>query len=168
MQESNLGSTFVLTLLLLVGLFFFLRASVKDRTERAQFPFALRADIVESNLRQYLERRSYRLVSEDDGLVFSGTVAPSRFLAIFLTLLAFLGLVCLGLVLATLLPSAGWIAVALPLLSPGIGMYYWKGAKRPEQVVARISNTSDGSTLLIQAHRDEILTLRETLKVKSD
>ncbi|MEQ8754914.1 MAG: cofactor assembly of complex C subunit B, partial [Coleofasciculus sp. G1-WW12-02] len=36
MSTPILSSTFLLTLLLAVGLFFFIRASVKDRTQKVQ------------------------------------------------------------------------------------------------------------------------------------
>jgi len=167
MPDLNLLSTFVLTLLMLVGLFFFLRASVKDRTEQEEFDFALDARQVSVNLRRYLEARAWQLEKDGAELVFTGVVAPSWFLAVFLTLLALLGLVCLGLVLATLLPQAGWLFALLPLLSPLAGVFYWKRAKRPEQVIARIADTATGSRLVLQAHRDEIIALKNTLRVKS-
>jgi hypothetical protein len=166
MREANLLSTLVLTLLLLVGLFFFLRASVKDRTEEAQLAFASCAEVVSANLRRYLEGRAYRLVQEGDALIFCGTVAPSRFLALFLSVLALLGLVCLALVLSTLVPQSGWLLAVLPLASPAAGLFYWRRARRLEQVVAHIRNTDSGSVLRIQAHRDEILALKDSLTVR--
>ncbi|UFP95991.1 cofactor assembly of complex C subunit B [Gloeobacter morelensis] len=165
MQQVTILSTLVLTLLLLVGLFFFLRASVKDRTEEAELDFSSQPQQLAHSLRAYLEGRSYRLVEEQGRrLVFSGVVAPSRFLAIFLTLLALLGLICLALVLAILLPAGEWAFALLPLLSPLAGLFYWRKARRPEQVVARIVATSQGAKLVIQAHRDEILVLKDTLE----
>ncbi len=163
MQDTTAFSTLLLTLLLLVGLFFFLRASVKDRTEEAEIKFSTRSSQVAENLRTHLERRSYQLVEEGDRLVFSGIVAPSRFLATFLTLLAFLGLICLSLVLATLFPDFGGLFTVLPLLCPLIGIFYWRRARRPEQVVAKIMDMDNGTRLVIRAHRDEILVLKDAL-----
>jgi hypothetical protein len=168
MQEANSVSILVLTFLMLVGLFFFLRASVKDRTEEAQLEFSVQPGQLESNLRTYLESRAYRLVDEGDSLVFQGIVAPSRFLAVFLSVLAFAGLTCLSLVLATLLPRVGNLFLVFPLLSPVAGLYYWKRAGRSEQVTARIASAVGGSQLVIQAHRDEILALKSFLKIKDD
>lgn len=164
MQEVILWSTLLLTLLLLVGLFFFLRASVKDRTERMELEFELHPSQLTSKLCTYLEKRAYQLIEKDDRLVFTGVVAPSRFLAVFLTLLAFLGLVCLSLILSTLLPQARLALGLLPLASPLAGFFYWAKARRPERVVARIQDTAAGCRLLIEAHRDEILTLRRKLE----
>jgi hypothetical protein len=168
MQEANLISILVLTFLILVGLFFFLRASVKDRTEEAQLEFSVQPGQLKSNLQVYLESRAYRLVDEGDSLVFRGIVAPSRFLAVFLSLLAFVGLTCLSLILATLLPRAGNLFLVFPLLSPITGLYYWQRAGRSEQVTARIASAVGGSQLVIQAHRDEILALKSFLKIKDD
>lgn len=164
MQEVILWSTLLLTLLLLVGLFFFLRASVKDRTERMELEFELQPSQLTSKLCTYLEKRAYQLIEKDDRLVFTGVVAPSRFLAVFLTLLAFLGLVCLSLILSTLLPQASLALGLLPLASPLAGFFYWAKARRSERVVARIQDTAAGCRLLIEAHRDEILTLRRKLE----
>jgi len=168
MQETNTISILVLTLLMMVGLFFFLRASAKDRTEEAQLEFSVPPAQLRSNLQAYLENRAYRLVDENDALVFEGIVAPSRFLAFFLSLLAFLGLTCLSLVLATLLPKVGNILLVFPLLSPVAGLYYWRRAGRSEQVTARIASTVGGSQLMLRAHRDEILALKSFLKIKDD
>jgi len=168
MQETNAISILVLTFLMLVGLFFFLRASAKDRTEEAQLEFSLQPEQLRSNLRGYLENRAYRLVDESDALVFEGVVAPSRFLAFFLSLLAFIGLTCLSLVLATLLPKVGNIFLVFPLFSPIAGLYYWRRAGRSEQVTARIAGTVSGSQLMLIAHRDEILALKSFLKIKDD
>lgn len=168
MQETNTISILVLTFLMLVGLFFFLRASAKDRTEQAQLEFSLQPEQLRSNLRGYLENRAYRLVDESDALVFEGIVAPSLFLALFLSLLAFIGLTCLSLVLATLLPKVGNIFLVFPLLSPIAGLYYWRRAGRSEQVTARIASTVNGSQLMLVAHRDEILALKSFLNIKDD
>ncbi|MBW4697527.1 MAG: cofactor assembly of complex C subunit B [Aphanocapsa lilacina HA4352-LM1] len=166
MQQITILSTLVLTLLMLVGLFFFLRASVKDRTEEAELEFTSQPQQLANALRAYLEGRSYRLIEEQERrLVFLGVVAPSRFLAVFLTLLALLGLVCLALVLAVLLPAGGWVFALLPLLSPLAGFFYWSKARRPEQVIARIVATAQGAKLVIQAHRDEILVMKDTLGI---
>ncbi len=168
MQETNLISILVLTFLMLVGLFFFLRASAKDRTEQAQLEFSVEPVQLKNNLRAYLESRAYKLVGEEDDLIFQGIVAPSRFLAIFLSLLAFMGLACLCLVLATLLPKIGNLFFVFPLFSPIAGRYYWKRAGRAEQVTARIASVVGGSQLIISAHRDEILALKSFLKIKDD
>ncbi|AGY57872.1 cofactor assembly of complex C subunit B [Gloeobacter kilaueensis] len=168
MQQITVLSTLVLTLLMLVGLFFFLRASVKDRTEQAEIDFNSSPQQLANTLQTYLEKRSYRLVqAKEHQLIFSGIVAPSRFLAGFLTLLAFLGLACLALVLTTLFEAAGWrvALLLLPLSSPLAGVFYWRSARRPEQVIAQITRIDQGARLLIEAHRDEILVLKDNLEI---
>ena len=108
MDNPIIPSTFLLTLLLLVGLFFFIRASTKDRTEQAKIASEDNETILMGQLKDYFQSRAYRVVSADPEkkeVIFEGFVQPSWFLAVFLTILSALGLACLGLVLAQLLSS---------------------------------------------------------------
>jgi len=174
MNTSVLSSTFLLTLLLLVGLLFFIRASVKDRTQTTKFISDLSEEALAGQLQQYFSQRAYRMVdvdAEQNQVAFEGVVRPSLFLAIFLTVLAAVGTSCLALVLSILLPDYTLIAFLPVLLSPLAGIFYWKKAKRPEQVLLRIdSEQSDNqlgqSIITVVAHRDELSELQRSLTLK--
>ena len=91
MNTTILSSTLLLTLLLAVGLFFFIRASVKDRTEQVKLIAEQPEESLLTQLQEYFDQRAYRIDSVDaatNHVTFSGFVRPSWFLAIFLTLLA--------------------------------------------------------------------------------
>jgi succinate-acetate transporter protein len=67
-------------------------------------------------LQQYLQERSYQVTkvdAEHNLVTFEGIVQPSVFLAIFLTLLAAIGTLCLALVLSFLFPSLSKIFILL-------------------------------------------------------
>lgn len=171
MNFPILSSTFFLTLLLLVGLFFFLRASVKDRTEQAEFVAVGSEDWLLGQLQDYFSRRAYQVASlnaAESLVTFEGFVRPSWFLAIFLSLLAAVGLSCLALVLSLILPAGSSWLLLLPLLAPAAGWFYWKGAGRIERVLLQVGSKGEvegESSLLIAvtAHRDELRQLKETL-----
>src|SRR5689334_25439587 len=108
MDTPILPSTLLLTLLLSVGLFFFIRASTKDRTETEHLVSEQDEAAFMSQLREYFRSRSYRVAAvdrEQNQVTFEGNVRPSWFLAIFLTLLAATGIVCLSLVVYLLFPN---------------------------------------------------------------
>ena len=93
---------------MMIGLFFFIRASVKDRTKQIQLLPDESEDILIKKLQEYFEARAYRLTSVDakeKEVAFAGYVRPSIFLAILLTILAIVGLCCLVLVLFLLFPN---------------------------------------------------------------
>lgn len=166
-----LSSTFFLTLLLLVGLFFFIRASVKPRTEQIQLVAELPEDVFLSQLQAYFEQRAYRLASldrEQQQVTFQGFVRPSWFLAIFLSLLAALGLLCSSLVLSFLYPSRTPLFFALILLSPLAGWFYWKKAGRLEQVLLKVEametdSNAAKSSVTVTGHRDELAELQKAI-----
>ncbi len=173
MESAVLPSTFFLTLLLTIGLFFFIRASVKDRTEVARLVSDRPDAALKEQLRQYFAQRAYRVVqidAEQDQVTFEGVVAPSLFLVVFLTALAALGLLCLGLVVSTALHGVTLAVVVPVLLSPLAGWFYWIKAGRSEQVVLKIEalqqDGSDRSTLQVTAHRDELADLQRLLELK--
>ena len=88
-------STFFLTLLLAIGLLFFIRAAVKDRTEVAKFISHQSNEELFSLIKNYFEQRSYQVVttnSTQSKITFNGRVRASWFMAIFLTFLAAVGL----------------------------------------------------------------------------
>lgn len=108
MNTAIRPSILVLTLLMSVGLIFFIRASVKDRTQKVKLVSEQAEASLIAQLQQYFAQRSYRVVrvdAEQNSVTFEGEVLPSYFLAIFLTLLAASGILCLALVLSMLFPS---------------------------------------------------------------
>ena len=174
MNTTILSSTFLLTLLLAVGLFFFIRASVKDRTEQVRLIAQEPEESLLNRLQQYFDQRAYRVAAIDAAthqVTFQGFVRPSWFLAIFLTLLAACGILCLSLVLSLLYPTLTYAFFALVILAPVAGVFYWKKAGRSEQVLLTVEavptpNTGSQSLLTVTAHRDEVQELKQALKLK--
>ncbi|MGA7955385.1 MAG: cofactor assembly of complex C subunit B [Gloeobacterales cyanobacterium] len=167
MENLSLYSSLLLTLLIMVGLFFFIRASVKDRTEREEFTSSLAAEALAEKVKEYLERRTYTSTETGDAevQVYQGVMQPSKFLAVFLSFAAFLGLVCLGLVFGVFFPQAYLLWYGLPLLCPVAGLFYWKNARKTETVRFKIMSTEHGQTKLkVEAHRDELATMNQALQ----
>ncbi|HBW56485.1 MAG TPA: cofactor assembly of complex C subunit B [Oscillatoriales bacterium UBA8482] len=175
MMTPVIPSTFVLTLLMVIGLFFFVRASTKDRIEQEKLISEQGAESLLTQIQQYFASRAYRITElnrENNQITFEGLVRPSWFLAIFLTLLTAVGLLCLGLVLSMVVPSAGQLFWGLVLLSPLAGWFYWKGSARPEQVCLKLDAVTDQdnqtqSLITVTAHRDELATLKQALNLKA-
>jgi Cofactor assembly of complex C subunit B len=172
MDNTILPSTLLLTLLLIVGQVFFIRASTKDRIEKAQLISTQEEAILLPRLKEYFQSRFYRVAEVDpkqNQVTFEGFVRPSFFLAAFLTLLASVGTLSLALVLSQLFPSYGSIFLGLLLLSPLSGLFYWKKAGRLEKVLLKVeptqSNQDFPSRVIIVAHRDEINELQQALKL---
>ncbi len=169
-----LPSTFVLTLLLATGLFFFVKASVKDRTQQEQLVAEQEAESLLTQLQQYFQSRAYHMVQtnpDENQITFEGVVRPSWFLAFFLSLLTAVGMLCLGLILAYSLPQNGDLFLGLVLLSPLAGWFYWQKAKRTEQVNLKLetvinSDSQPQSVITVKAHRDELATLKQSLSLK--
>lgn len=172
MDIPVLGSTVFLTILLSVGLFFFIRASVKDRTQVITLTAEGEQPTVLEQLQTYFVERSYRLAAIDaasNQVTYEGFVRPSLPLAIFLSVLAGIGMLCLALVLALLFPDAATILPLLGLLGPLAGFFYWKQAGRVETVALQVESLmSDNDAPLnlvkVTAHRDELLELQRSLK----
>lgn len=171
MDSSILWSTFVLTSLMLVGLFFFIRASVKARIQVAalqveQPPAALLAQVQE-----YFAQRAYRVVAtepEQNKITFEGVVSPSWFLAILLSGLAAVGALCLMLILSILMPQYSQILPGFVLVAPLAGLFYWRGAKRLEKVVLQLKAIAPDqaqSLLMVTGHRDELAEFQRALKL---
>ncbi|AKG23894.1 cofactor assembly of complex C subunit B [Calothrix sp. 336/3] len=174
MDTAILPSTLLLTLLSLVGLVFFIRASTKDRTEVTRLVSEEEEIILIPKIREYFQSRSYRVAAvdpEQNQVVFEGFVQPSVFLAVFLTGLAAAGTLCLALVLSLLFPGVSSLFFGLPLLAPLSGIFYWKKAGKLEKVCLKIENNSNLSTfpsvITVVAHRDEINELQRMLPLKS-
>jgi len=167
-------STLLLTSLMMVGLFFFVKASVKDRIQQVKLIAHTSEDSLLHQLEQYFSSRAYRVAAlEAEQVTFTGLVRPSVFLTIFLTLLAASGLLCLGLVLSLLMPQIGPTFLGLVLLSPLAGWFYWRGSGRQENVQLKVeplsianNGISAQSLLTVTAHRDELAELQRTLKLQ--
>ncbi|MFO0033438.1 MAG: cofactor assembly of complex C subunit B [Cyanobacteriota bacterium] len=165
---APLGSTLLLTLLLAIGLVFFLRAASKDRTTVVDVQSPRPSLEVLEGLVAWLKQRGWHPTAKDPQrqvLSFSGQVQASLALAVLLTCLASLGAVSLGLVLHQLFPAVGWWVLALALLGPLAGRIYWRRASRPESLELRLINESagGGSTLRLRAHRDELIAMEKEL-----
>ncbi|MDJ0658613.1 MAG: cofactor assembly of complex C subunit B [Crocosphaera sp.] len=175
MNTPILISTFFLTLLLMVGLFFFIRASVKDRTEQVKLISEVPKTSLLEQLKTYFTQRSYEVTEsnrEQDSVTFEGLVRPSWFLAIFLTILAASGMLCLVLVLSFVYPPLTPLFFSLELLSPLAGLFYWQKAGRMETVSLSLESlttesSQEGSLLTLTAHRDEVIQLRQKFALKS-
>ena len=159
-----LGSTLLLTVLLAIGLVFFLRAASKDRTTVVEVHSPRPPVEVLEGLRQWLLQRGWRTDSGDAErrvLRFQGTVAASPNLALLLSLLAAVGAACLGLVLRQLLPVLGAWPLLLVAAGPLAGVVYRRRANRQEQVELRLisGDEASGSSLQLRAHRDELIAL---------
>lgn len=174
MNSSIHSSTFLLTLLLAAGLFFFIRASVKDRTSEEKFISEQEEESLLTQLQQYFSGRAYRVAAVDaaqNQITFEGYVQPSWFLAIFLTLLAAAGTLCLALVLAILFPQLASVFLGLLLLAPAAGLFYWQRAGRPEKVSLTVETLTDRGNrqhrlITVKAHRDELAELKRAFALK--
>ncbi len=85
MNTAILPSTLLLTVLMAVGLVFFIRASVKDRTQKVELVSEQAEASLMTQLQQYFAQRSYQVVkvdAEQNQVIFEGFVRPSVFLAI--------------------------------------------------------------------------------------
>jgi Cofactor assembly of complex C subunit B len=169
MNTFVLPSAFFLTVLITIGLFFFIRASVKPRIETATWSVPQPDQQLVQSVTEYLERRTYRLQSVDrdqNQVVFTGLVSASAGLALFLSVLAAVGTICLGLTLLVQFPAVGYWGFLSVLLAPLAGWFYYKKSTRPEQVVLSVKGLDNinQTRLRITAHRDEIALLETTLK----
>jgi Cofactor assembly of complex C subunit B len=179
MATPVLSSTALLTILLAIGLFFFIRASTKTRIEVAKLVADRPETSLLQELDQYFTQRAYRVAAvdaEQNQVTFEGLVRPSVFLAIFLTMLAAAGLLCLSLVLSMVVPMGGNWFLGLVLVAPLAGVFYWRKSARPEQVLLRVEplqNSSLATTERVQqqlvtvtGHRDELAELQQALKLQ--
>lgn len=174
-MNTVLVSSSSLTFLLAIGLMFFIKASVKDRIEKISFAITEPEEDFLAKLDQYLVDRAYKLVdiSDTTGVTYEGLVAPSWFMAIFLTSLAAGGFLCLGLVLNYIFTSSLFLALAI--LAPLAGLFYWKKSERLEQIVfIATQNTpetfqkeqADGKIFSLTGHRDELKILERSLNIQ--
>tara|TARA_B100000579_G_scaffold299766_1_gene249761 strand:+ start:1964 stop:2521 length:558 start_codon:yes stop_codon:yes gene_type:complete len=177
-MQSAFSSTLFLTILLAIGLVFFLRAASKDRTTVVDVQSPLPPLDVLNGISLWLEQRGWKRSGgnvEEKLLLFNGSVSSSTFLVIFLSCLGGLGSACLGLVLIQLYPSLSWWPLLLALLgAPLAGLVYRIKSAREESLELKLlsSELSNMSILRIKAHRDELiaiqLELSESLKLSSE
>lgn len=175
MNAAILPSIFVMTLLMVVGLMFFIRASVKDRTQEVRLVTEQAEESLLDRVQQYFDQRAYKVAAVDaaqNQVTFQGIVRPSWFLAIFLTLLAAAGLLCLALVLSMVWPSLTQLLLGMVVLAPLAGFFYWQKAKRPEKVSLKIEAldteaAQPRSLVIVTAHRDELAELQRALNLRA-
>ena len=167
MDLSILSTSLLLTLLSLIGLVFFIRASVKDRTKQIKLTTSDSEDILVSKLQTYFENRAYKVTDlnkETNEITLQGFVKASWFLAIFLSGLAAFGLFCLALILSFLYPAISNFIWLLLLLAPMAGVFYYRNACRIEKVLLKIDTAAETKNYLtVTAHRDELTQLQKTL-----
>ncbi len=168
-MSYSLNSTLLLTILLAIGLFFFLRASSKDRTTVVEISSSQKPVKVLNGLYEWLDLRGWKQTGGDFSqriLIFKGQVVSSKFLAIFLGILGGFGSCALGLVIIQIYPALGWWPILLGLIGgPLSGMVYFKKSARDKD--------DDVMTFLrLRAHRDELISLEnelgDRLDLKSD
>jgi Cofactor assembly of complex C subunit B len=169
MDTFVLPSAFFLSILITIGLFFFIKASVKARIETATWSLAQPDQQVVQTVTEYLEGRAYRLQSvnrDQNQVVFSGLVGASIGMALFLSVLAAIGFLCLGLTLSVQFPAVGYWGLLTVLVAPLAGWFYQKKSTRPEQVILSVKASESDSAqtrLRMTAHRDEIKSLEMAL-----
>ena len=165
------ATALMMTVLTFIGLLFFIRASVKDRTKQIKLIPAESEEILLSKLQKYFEQRAYQIVDVDaknQTVTFQGFVKPSWFLAIVLTGLAESGLFCAALVLSSLYPSWSNLAWWLLSLAPIAGIFYWRNAGRWEKIFLAVKPSNEERDLVtVTAHRDELTQLKRNLDLQT-
>ena len=175
----SLNSTLILTTLLAIGLFFFLRASSKDRTTIVEVTSSQKPVEVLDVMYEWLNLRGWKQIGGDFDqkiLIFKGQVVSSKLLAIFLSLLGGFGSCALGLVIIQIYPNLGWWPLLLGLIGgPLSGMIYFKKSAREEKFELRLISNEDNeeiTSMRLRAHRDELISLEnelsDRLELKSD
>lgn len=170
MANPTIISTFVLTSLMMIGLPFFIRASVKDRTEQLRLPTSETEETFLPKLQTYFAERAYKVVDLDEEknqVTFEGFVQPSIFLATFLSFVAAVGLFCLILILCFFYSAYSSFFWFLLLLAPLAGLFYWQKAGRLERVLLSVEPNMGleeyTNIIKLTGHRDELKQLQETL-----
>ena len=173
------NSTLLLTILLGIGLFFFLRASSKDRTTVIEITSSQKPVEVLNVMYEWLNLRGWKQIGgnfDQRILIFEGQVVSSKLLAIFLSLLGGFGSCALGLVIIQIYPTLGWWPILLGLVGgPLAGIVYFKKSSREEKFELRLISKEDNdenTSLRLRAHRDELISLEnelsERLNLNSD
>ena len=174
-MTSSLNSTFLLTILLAIGLFFFLRASSKDRTTVVEITSSQKPLEVLNVICDWLNLRGWKQSGGDFDqriLIFTGQVVSSKLLAIFLSLLGGFGSCALGLVIIQIYPFLGWWPILLGFIGgPVSGMIYFKKSAREEKFELKLVTNDDNeemTSMRLRAHRDELISLENELSDKLD
>ncbi len=178
-MSQSLNSTLLLTILLAIGLFFFLRASSKDRTTTIEISSSQKPIQVLDVLCEWLDLRGWKQTGgdfEQKILIFKGQVVSSKLLAVFLGILGGFGSSSLGLVIIQIYPVLGWWPILLGVIGgPLSGIIYFKKSAREEKFELRLISNEDkneNTMMRIRAHRDELISLEnslgERLQLKSD
>tara|TARA_Y100001970_G_scaffold132360_1_gene163291 strand:+ start:25632 stop:26189 length:558 start_codon:yes stop_codon:yes gene_type:complete len=169
-MSNSLNSTLLLTILLFIGLFFFLRASSKDRTTTVEVSSSKKPVEVLNLICNWLKLRGWKQIGGDSNkqmLSFKGQVISSKLLAIFLSILGGLGSCSLGLVIVQLYPKLNWWPILLGLIGgPLSGIIYSQKSSREEIFEFRLVDNKECKTtnLRLRAHRDELIALETELK----
>ena len=175
----SLNSTLLLTILLAIGLFFFLKASSKDRTTVVEISSSQKPVKVLNSLCEWLNLRGWKQIDGDFDkriLIFKGQVVSSKLLAIFLGILGAFGSCALGLVLIQIYPILKWWPILLGFIGgPLSGIVYFKKSAREEKFELRLineDNDEETTCMRLRAHRDELISLEnelgDRLQLKSD
>ena len=171
----SLNSTLLLTILLAIGLFFFLRASSKDRTTIVEISSSQEPIEVLNVMYEWLDLRGWNHTGGDFDqriLIFKGQVVSSKLLAIYLSLLGGAGSCALGLVIIQIYPTLGWWPILLGFIGgPLSGMIYFKKSAREEKFELRLISNEDSEEMTLirlRAHRDELISLENELSDKLD
>ena len=175
----SLNSTLLLTILLAIGLFFFLRASSKDRTTVVEITSSKKPLEVLNVMYEWLNLRGWKQTGGDFDqriLIFKGQVVSSKFLTVFLSLLGGFGSCALGLVIIQIYPILSWWPILLGLIGgPLSGIVYFKKSAREENFELRLLSNDDNeemTSMRLRAHRDELISLEnelsDKLELKSD
>ena len=167
-----LKSTLLLTILLAIGLFFFLRASSKDRTTIIELSSSKKPIDALNLICNWLKLRGWQQIkvnSDQKILTFKGKVISSKFLALFLSLLGGSGSCALGLVLIQIYPNLNWWPLLLGFVGgPLSGLIYSIKSQREEIFEFKLINEDElkPTKLRFRAHRDELISLENDLKEK--
>jgi len=167
-----LKSTLLLTILLVIGLFFFLKASSKDRTTIIEITSSKEPIEALNLVCNWLSERGWQQIkvnADKKVLTFKGTVEASKLLAIFLGLLGGLGSCAFGLVIMQIYPVLHWWPILLGLVGgPLSGFIYSKKSQREEIFEFKLINGNQiiPTQLRFKAHRDELIALENDLKEK--
>ena len=175
----SLNSTLILTILLAIGLFFFLRASSKDRTTVVEITSSQKPVEVLNVMCEWLNLRGWKQIGGDFDqriLIFQGQVVSSKLLAIFLGILGGFGSCALGLVIIQIYPILGWWPILLGFIGgPASGIVYLRKSAREEKFELRLISKDENEKMTLmrlRAHRDELISLEnelsDKLQLKSD
>ena len=174
-MNLSLNSTLLLTILLAIGLLFFLKASSKDRTTVVEITSSQKPIDVLNTMYEWLQLRGWKQIGGDFDkriLIFKGQVISSKLLAIFLSLLGGCGSCALGLVIIQIFPTLGWWPILLGLIGgPFSGMIYFKKSAREEKFELRLIDNDDNKEMTLmrlRAHRDELISLENELSDRLD